>query len=144
MSLDFDCLTPTGGREYGVRLIKPWILHASLELYRGMVAQLWSVVFSMALFEIFSAYTNSLIAIRYVKLLGDHLYPFMLFCYPHGDVVSSKTTLATSWLDEHSSVFSVRNWLLGNPYLNPIDHPSDVLEQGVRGHLTATTKLTEL
>ncbi|GFW44778.1 transposable element Tc1 transposase [Trichonephila clavipes] len=26
-------------------------------------------------------------AIRYVELLGDHLHPLMLFCYPHGNGV---------------------------------------------------------
>ncbi|GFT19619.1 HTH_Tnp_Tc3_2 domain-containing protein [Trichonephila clavipes] len=36
---------PTGGREYGVRLMKPWILHARLEMYKGMVTQSWSGVF---------------------------------------------------------------------------------------------------
>ncbi|GFY31561.1 transposable element Tcb2 transposase [Trichonephila clavipes] len=40
---------------------------------------------------------------------GDHLHPFMLFCYPHSNGVyqqdnctSQKSRLATGWLDEHS------------------------------------------
>ncbi|GFT89776.1 transposable element Tcb2 transposase [Trichonephila clavipes] len=28
---------------------------------------------------------TSLNAIRYVELMGDHLHPLMLFCYPHGN-----------------------------------------------------------
>ncbi|GFU55652.1 transposable element Tcb2 transposase [Trichonephila clavipes] len=59
---------------------------------------------------------NSLNTIRYVELLGNHLYPFMLFCYPHGSGVflannctSHKSRLATGWLDESSSDFSVIN-----------------------------------
>ncbi|GFX91859.1 transposable element Tcb2 transposase [Trichonephila clavipes] len=63
--------------------------------------------------------STSLNAIWYVELLGDHLHPFMLFCYPNGNRVfqqdncsSQKSRLATGWLDEHSSYFSVINWPL--------------------------------
>ncbi|GFY12206.1 transposable element Tcb2 transposase [Trichonephila clavipes] len=59
---------------------------------------------------------TSLNAIRQVDLLGDHLHPLMLFCYPHGNGVfqqdnctSHKSRFATSYLDEHSSDFSVIN-----------------------------------
>lgn len=94
---------------------------------------------------------TSLNAIRYVELLGDHLHPFMLFCYPHGNGVfqqdnctSHKSRLATGWLDEHSSDFSVMNFPPRSPDLNPIEHLWDVLEQGVQGHHTAPKNLTEL
>ncbi|GFV02074.1 uncharacterized protein TNCV_3480011 [Trichonephila clavipes] len=45
---------------------------------------------------------------------------------------SHKSRLATGWLDEHSSYFSVINWPPRSPDLHPIDHLWDVLEQGVR------------
>ncbi|GFV48187.1 transposable element Tcb2 transposase [Trichonephila clavipes] len=74
----------------------------------------------------------------------------MRFCYPHGDGVfqqnnctSHKSQLAIGWLDEQSSGFSVVNWPPKSPHLNPIEHLSDVLEQGVKGH-TAPTNRTEL
>ncbi|GFX40056.1 transposable element Tcb2 transposase [Trichonephila clavipes] len=73
--------------------------------------------------------STSLYAIRYVELLGDHLHPLMLFCYPHGNGVfqqdncfSHKSVLATGWLDGHSSCFSVTNWLPRRPDLNSIEH----------------------
>ncbi|GFS72349.1 transposable element Tcb2 transposase [Trichonephila clavipes] len=93
---------------------------------------------------------TSLNAIRYLELLGDHLHPFMLFCFRHGNGIfqqdnctSHKSWWATGWLDEHSSDFSVVNWSLRSPVLNPIEHLWDVLGQGVKGHHTAPTNLTE-
>ncbi|GFV53023.1 transposable element Tc1 transposase [Trichonephila clavipes] len=93
----------------------------------------------------------SLNAIRYVELLGDRLHPFMLFRYPHGNGVlhqdnctSHKSWLATGCLNEHSSDFSVINWPPRSPDLNPIKQLRDVLEQGMKGHHTAPTNLTEL
>ncbi|GFX63361.1 DDE_3 domain-containing protein [Trichonephila clavipes] len=60
---------------------------------------------------------------------GDHLYLFMLFCYPHGNGVfqqnnftSHKSRLATGWLDKHSSDFSVINWPPKSPDVYPIEH----------------------
>ncbi|GFV68962.1 hypothetical protein TNCV_3988791 [Trichonephila clavipes] len=43
-SLDSDYLTPTGGGEYGVRLMMLWIQHTRLKLYKGMVAQSCRIV----------------------------------------------------------------------------------------------------
>ncbi|GFU70287.1 uncharacterized protein TNCV_904291 [Trichonephila clavipes] len=61
----------------------------------------------------------------YLTPTGDHLHPFMLFCYLHGNGVlqqdnctSHKSRLATGWLDEHSFDFSVINWLPRSPELN--------------------------
>jgi len=94
---------------------------------------------------------TSVNAIRYVELLSDHLHPFMLFCYPRGDGVfqqdncsSHRSRLATAWLDEHSSDFSVFNWPPRSPDLNPIEHLWDCLEQGVKGQHTPPTNLREL
>ncbi|GFT21041.1 transposable element Tc1 transposase [Trichonephila clavipes] len=65
-------------------------------------------------------------------------------CYPHGNGVfqkdnctSHKSRLATGWLDEHSSDFSVINWPPRSQDLNPIEHLWDVLEQGMKCHHTA-------
>ncbi|GFU34155.1 transposable element Tcb2 transposase [Trichonephila clavipes] len=57
---------------------------------------------------------------------------------------SHKSQLATGWLGEHSSDFSVINCLPRSPGLYPIEHFSEVLEQGVKGYHTAPTNLTEL
>ncbi|GFW79759.1 transposable element Tcb2 transposase [Trichonephila clavipes] len=72
---------------------------------------------------------TSLNAIRFVKLLDDHLHPFMLLCYPSNNEVfqqdnctSTKSRLATGWLNEDSFDFSVINWPRRSPDLNPIDH----------------------
>ncbi|GFW20165.1 transposable element Tc1 transposase [Trichonephila clavipes] len=93
----------------------------------------------------------SLNAIKFVELLGEHLHPFMLFCFPHGNGVFQqdnctfhKSRLATGWLDEHSSDFSVINWSTKSPDLNPIEHLWNILEQGGKGHHTASTNLTVL
>ncbi|GFT84227.1 transposable element Tc1 transposase [Trichonephila clavipes] len=55
----------------------------------------------------------------------------------------NKSRLATRWLDEHFSDFSVINWPPRRPNLNPVEHPWDVLE-GMKGHYTAPKNLTEL
>ncbi|GFW04685.1 transposable element Tcb1 transposase [Trichonephila clavipes] len=94
---------------------------------------------------------TSLSAIRYVELLGDHIHPFVLFYYLHGNGVfqqdnctSQKSRLATGWLHEHSFDFSVTNWPLRSTDLNPIDHLWVVLEQDVKNYHTAPTNLSEL
>ncbi|GFY10183.1 transposable element Tcb2 transposase [Trichonephila clavipes] len=72
-------------------------------------------VFSRHCLESLVRTPNSLNAIWYIELLGDHLHPFMLSCYPHGNGVfqqynctSHKYRLAPGWLNEHSSDFSVK------------------------------------
>ncbi|GFU50337.1 transposable element Tcb2 transposase [Trichonephila clavipes] len=94
---------------------------------------------------------TSLNAIRYEELMGDHLHPFLLFCYPHGNRVfrqdncsSHKSQLAAGWSDEHSCGFSVINWPPRSPDLNPIKPFWNVLEQGEKGYHTAPTSLSEL
>ncbi|GFS50915.1 transposable element Tcb2 transposase [Trichonephila clavipes] len=57
---------------------------------------------------------------------------------------SHKSRLATGWLDEPASDFSVMNWSPRSPDINPIEHLWDVLEQGVKCHHTAPTIRTEL
>ncbi|GFW48961.1 transposable element Tcb2 transposase [Trichonephila clavipes] len=87
---------------------------------------------------------------RYFKLLGDHLHPVMLFCYPHDNEVfqednciSHKSRLATGWFQEHCSDFYVINWPPGRLDFNHIDHIWVVLEPGVKGYHTVPTNLTE-
>ncbi|GFW01892.1 transposable element Tcb2 transposase [Trichonephila clavipes] len=87
----------------------------------------------------------------YVELLHNHLHPFRLFCYPHGSGVyqqdsfnSHKSRLVSCSLDEHSSDFSFINWPPRRLDLNSIEHLGDVWEQGMKGHHTAPTNLTEL
>ncbi|GFX13173.1 transposable element Tcb2 transposase [Trichonephila clavipes] len=94
---------------------------------------------------------TSLNAIRYEELLDDHLHPFMLFCYMHcnGDFqqdhcTSHKCPLATDWLYEHFSHFSVINWPPRILKLNYIELLGNVLEQGIEGHHIATMNLIEL
>ncbi|GFW80700.1 transposable element Tcb2 transposase [Trichonephila clavipes] len=93
--------------------MEPWILHARLELYKGMMAQSWSGVFLWHCMGSFERIPNPLNAIRYLELLGDHLHPLMPFCYPHGfqqgNCTSYKSRLATGWLEDQSSDFSVIN-----------------------------------
>ncbi|GBM03926.1 hypothetical protein AVEN_185419-1 [Araneus ventricosus] len=68
--------------------MKPWILHARLELYKAMAAQSWSGVFSLGRFlGSLVLVPTSLNEIRYVELLGDHLHPSMLYSHPHGNGV---------------------------------------------------------
>ncbi|GFW16350.1 glycine receptor subunit alpha-3 [Trichonephila clavipes] len=107
--------------------------------------------FIVALFGSLVRVPTSLNAIRSIELLGDHLHPFILFCYPHGNGVfqqdnctSHKSRLATGWLDEHSSYFSVINWPPRRSDLNLIKNLWVVLEEDVKGHHTAPTNLTEL
>ncbi|GFW50484.1 transposable element Tcb2 transposase [Trichonephila clavipes] len=94
--------------------------------YDGSI-MVWGV-FSLHCLGSLGRVPTSFNVIRYVELLGDHLHPFMMFFYPHGNGVSQqdnctshKSRLATGWLDEHSSDFSVINWSPRNPDINPID-----------------------
>ncbi|GBM55978.1 Transposable element Tcb2 transposase [Araneus ventricosus] len=116
----------------------------------GGSIMVWGV-FSWQFLESLVPLPTSLNAIRYVELLGDNLHPFMLYCRPHGNGVfqqdnctSRRSRLATVWLDEHSSDFSVMNWPLRSPDLNPIEHLWDVLEKSVKAHHTTPATLTEL
>ncbi|GFV45877.1 transposable element Tcb2 transposase [Trichonephila clavipes] len=114
-----------------------------------MVAQSWSGVFFLR--TVWGRAPTSLNVIRYIVLLGDHFHPLMLFCYPHDNGVflqyhctSHKSRwLATDWLDEHFTDFSVINWQPRSPDLNPVEYLWDVLERGVKGHHTAPTDFTE-
>ncbi|GFU81398.1 transposable element Tcb2 transposase [Trichonephila clavipes] len=100
----------------------------------------------MVLFGIFGAcVTTSLNAIQYVELLGSDLHPLMLLCYPHGigvfqqdNCTSHKSRLATAWLHQYFSDFSVINWQPISADLNPIEHIC-----GTR-HPTAPASITKL
>ncbi|KFM73333.1 hypothetical protein X975_09769, partial [Stegodyphus mimosarum] len=81
-----------------------------------MAAQSWSGVFSPDSVSLLLV-PSSLNMICYVELLGKHLHPFILFCHSNGNgasqhdnCTSHRSQLATGWLDEHSSDFSVINW----------------------------------
>ncbi|GFV23682.1 transposable element Tcb2 transposase [Trichonephila clavipes] len=74
-----------------------------------------------------------------------------MFYYPHGNgffqqdnCTFQKSRLATGWLVVHSSDFSVINWPLRSPDLNPIEPLKNTLEQGVKGPHSAPVNLTEL
>ncbi|GFT05047.1 uncharacterized protein TNCV_531021 [Trichonephila clavipes] len=91
MSLDSIYLTPTGGCQYDVRLMNSWILHARLELRKGMVARSCGLgCFLRQCLGSLVRLPTSLNSIRYLELLGDHFHSFMLFCYPHGNGVFSE------------------------------------------------------
>ncbi|GBL79984.1 hypothetical protein AVEN_29013-1 [Araneus ventricosus] len=55
-----------------------------------------------------------------------------------------RSRLATAWLYDHSSDFSVMNWPPRSPDLNSIEHLWDVLEKGVKAHHTTPETLTEI
>ncbi|GFY21916.1 juvenile hormone acid O-methyltransferase [Trichonephila clavipes] len=78
-----------------------------------------------------------------IRLCGS-IFPTLMEFSSKDNCTSHKSRLATAWLDEHSSDFSVTNWSRRKPYLNPIEHILDVLEQGVKGHHTTQTILAEL
>ncbi|GFT16641.1 transposable element Tcb2 transposase [Trichonephila clavipes] len=84
-----------------------------------------------------------LYAIQYVESLSDQLWA-MEFSSKTTLYISHKFRLATGSLDEHSFDFYVINWSPRIPDLNPIEHLWDVSGQGVKGHHTAPTNLTEL
>ncbi|GFW75895.1 transposable element Tcb2 transposase [Trichonephila clavipes] len=130
MSLDFEAMDPA--QEPGGPIMV-WGL-----FFRGTIWDLWCIY-------------QLLNAIRNVELQGDHLHPFMLFCFPlckgifhQGNCTSHKSWLAISWLYNHSSGFSVINWPPRSLDLYPIQHLWDVLEQGVKDHHTAPTNFIEL
>ncbi|GFW65375.1 transposable element Tcb2 transposase [Trichonephila clavipes] len=91
----------------------------------GGSIMVWSV-FSWHCLGSLLCVPTSLNPMWYVELLEDYHHPLMLFCYPHGNGVFQqanctfrKSRLATGWLDEHSSDFSVINWPPRSPYLSP-------------------------
>ncbi|GFT90643.1 uncharacterized protein TNCV_3128181 [Trichonephila clavipes] len=56
--------------------------------------------------------------------------------FQEDNCTSPKSVLATGWLDEYSTDFSVINWPPRNSDLNPIERLWDVLEQGEKSHRT--------
>ncbi|GFW72375.1 transposable element Tcb2 transposase [Trichonephila clavipes] len=64
--------------------------------------------------------------------------------FQQDNCTSPNSRLATGWLEERSSDFSVINWPPIRPDLNPIEHLWDVLEQGVKGSHTAPKNLSEV
>ncbi|GFW21024.1 uncharacterized protein TNCV_2702641 [Trichonephila clavipes] len=94
--------------------MKPLILHARLNCT-------WAWWLNHGLGCFFVDYLGSLVsektspnAIRYVELLGNHLHPFMLFCYPNTNGVfqqdnssSHKSRLATAgWMSIPLTILS--------------------------------------
>ncbi|GFU60869.1 transposable element Tcb2 transposase [Trichonephila clavipes] len=78
--------------------------------HRGSVMA-WGV-FSLHCLGSLERVATSLNAIWYVEFLGDHLHPFMLLCYAHGNAdfqqdncTSHKLRLATGRLHKHSFDF---------------------------------------
>ncbi|GBN46896.1 hypothetical protein AVEN_186827-1 [Araneus ventricosus] len=123
----------------GWNCTRPWRLN------HGMGCFSWQLLGSLVLVP------TSFNAIRYVELLGGHFHPFMLYCHPHGNGVfqqdnctSHRSRLATVWLYERSSNFSVMNWPPKSPDIHLIEHLWDVLEKGAKVHHTTPATLTEL
>ncbi|GFX60090.1 DDE_3 domain-containing protein [Trichonephila clavipes] len=100
--------------------------------------------FFVALFGIFGSCTN-LPQCNSVRRVAERsppsVYAVLLSArngvFQQDNCTFHKSRLATGWLDEHSSDFSVINWPPRSPDLNPIEHLWDVLEQGVKGHHTS-------
>ena len=87
--------------------------------------------FFMELFDILVLVPTSLNAVRYVELMGDYHLPFMIFWYLQGNGVFYQDNCTTTvqitaqcigWFDEHSSDFSVINWLPKSPDINSVEH----------------------
>ncbi|GFV11421.1 transposable element Tcb2 transposase [Trichonephila clavipes] len=109
-------------------------------------------VFRVTVKDHFALVPTSLIC-NYVRKIftGDHLHPYVLFCYFHGTGVFlarqlyyRKTRLATGWLVKHSSDVYVINISPRNPDINPMEHLRMFLEHGGIGHHTAPMNFTEL
>lgn len=135
-----------GSWKYHDRLIKPWILCATLKLYKIMVSQsgtVWFVI-SWVFWESLAFVPTTLNAILYILLLDNHLHSFMTFCHPHRNGVFQqdgcsyhKFWLETVLLDKHSSDMSVLNWPPRNPGFYPI-------EKSMKTHFTAPVSVSEL
>ncbi|GFX43330.1 transposable element Tcb2 transposase [Trichonephila clavipes] len=114
-----------------------------------MVTQSWSgVFFRCTVWDLWCVYQ---LPSMHIEMLEDHPHPFMILCYPQGSGVfqqynctSRKSRLATGWLDEHSSDFSVKNWSPRRLDINSIEPLWDVWEQCEKGHHTAPTNFSEL
>ncbi|GFX13289.1 transposable element Tcb2 transposase [Trichonephila clavipes] len=107
--------------------------------------------FINALFGIFGACTNlsqSNSVRRVSRGLPPSVYVVLLSdgngVFQPDNCTSHKSHLVTGWLVEHYYDFSVKNWPPRNPDSYSIEHPWDVLEQGLKDHHTVLMNLTEL
>uniref|UniRef100_A0A3Q2D6V6 Tc1-like transposase DDE domain-containing protein n=1 Tax=Cyprinodon variegatus TaxID=28743 RepID=A0A3Q2D6V6_CYPVA len=94
---------------------------------------------------------DSLNAADYLRLVADHVLPFMTTVYPsadgcfqQGNAPFHKDEVVSSWFQEHKNQFSVLHWPPQSPDLNPIERLWDVIEREIRVMDGQPTNLQQL
>jgi len=90
-------------------------------------------------------------AMAYLKIVSDHVHPFMATMYPSSDgyfqqdnAPCHKAWIISNCFFEHDNEFTVLKWPPRSPDLNPIKHLWDVVKQELRALDVHPTNLHQL
>ena len=95
--------------------------------------------------DIFLAHFGPLVPMKhclntaaYLRIVADHVQPFMTTVYPSSDgylqqdnTPRHKAQIISNWFLEHDSEFAVLQWPPESPDFNPTEHCWDVIEQEI-------------
>ncbi len=90
-------------------------------------------------------------ATAYLRIVADHVHPFMTTVYPSSDgyiqqdnAPCHKAQIISDWFLEHDNEFTLLKWPPQSPDLNPIEHLWHVVEREFRIMDVQPTNLQQL
>jgi len=116
----------------------------------GGGVMVWGMFF-LAHFRPFVPIGHRLNATAYLRIVSDHVHPFMATMYPSSDAYYQqdnapchKSRIISNWFLEHDDEFTVLKWPPQSPDLNPIEHLWDEVERDLGALYVHPTNLHQL